>query len=215
MAGPQNILTLDASVIRAAEKHLKQVDPELGAVIKAAEPCAMHERRQSLFDALASSIVGQQLSTRAAASIFTRLRGLAGTRQLTAAAIAATTTPALRAVGLSQAKTKAIQTLSAAVLDGRLSLRSIARRPDDEVIAALTQLPGIGLWTAQMFLMFALKRADVLSPGDLGLRRGLQILDNLPEEPEPQSFLNRAEIWRPYRSVASWYLWRVAEQGRS
>ncbi|MEM9172626.1 MAG: DNA-3-methyladenine glycosylase 2 family protein [Pseudomonadota bacterium] len=206
-----NILTLDTGNTARAKAHLKRVDPRLGKVIDELPDCEIHNRRTTLFDMLAGSIVGQQLSTRAAATIYRRVCDLTGANRLTALAVRASTTPALRAAGLSKAKTKAIQTLAAAVAEGSLSLRSLARREDPEVISALTQLPGIGLWTAQMFLMFALRRADILSTGDLGLQKGLQRLDGLEDKPSTEEFEARAEIWAPYRSVASWYLWRLLE----
>lgn len=201
---------LTERTMRAAHRHLKRHDPALKAAIKGMPPCPMHRRTRDLFHTLASAIVGQQLSVKAAATIERRVIAASGQNRLVAAAIAGTDDATLRAAGLSGAKTKYLNALAQASLDGILNFRSLARQPDDAVIETLVALPGIGEWTAQMFLMFALRRPDVFSPADVGLQRGVQMLDGLDEKPSHAQLLARAEVWRPYRSVACWYLWRIA-----
>ncbi len=117
----------------------------------------------------------------------------------------------LRGAGLSKAKTKAIRDLAGRVESGSLKLRSIGRQPDVEVIRRLTEVWGIGEWSAQMFLIFRLGRLDVMPAGDLGVQEGLRILDGLEERPKPEWILERSEPWRPLRSVASWVLWQIVD----
>lgn len=201
---------LTAATMRAAHHHLKRQDPVLGAAMKGTAPCPMHRRTRDLFHTLAAAIIGQQLSVKAAATIQRRTITATGETRLVAAAIAATNDTTLRAAGLSGAKTKYLRALAAASLNGALNFRSLAQQSDSAVIDTLVALPGVGEWTAQMFLMSALRRPDVFSPADVGLQRGIQILDGLDSRPDHAALIARAEIWRPYRSVACWYLWRIA-----
>jgi len=117
----------------------------------------------------------------------------------------------LRGAGLSGNKAKALRDLATRIVSGELRLRRIGRHDDEEVIRLLTTVWGIGEWTAQMFLIFKLGRLDVMPSGDLGVQEGLRILDGLDERPSPDTLLGRAEVWRPLRSVAAWYLWRLTD----
>lgn len=204
-------MKLTADEMRRAHRHLRKVDPALGRQLAALRTCELHRTRRPLFASLAIAIVGQQLSTKAAASILKRVERLTGSRPLRAPRVAETSPEALREAGLSNAKTRYLMTLAQAVCDGDLNFRSLTRQSDEAIIEQLTTLPGIGEWTAQMFLMFGLLRADIAAPGDLGLQKGMQALDGLASRPEPDEFLARCEIWRPYRTVGCWYLWRLAE----
>lgn len=163
------------------------------------------------FDALVRSIVYQQLSGKAAATIHGRVVGLVGDGAAAPGRIVATSHEALRAAGLSAAKAGYVRNLAEHVLDGSLPVESLHELSDDEIIAALTQVKGIGRWSAQMFLMFRLGRPDVLPELDLGVQKGIQKAYRLRKLPTPKQVVRRGEKWAPYRTVASWYLWRILE----
>jgi DNA-3-methyladenine glycosylase II len=195
----------------AAEAHLRAADPKLARVIDAAGPCTMLPARGGThFAHLVRSIVYQQLSGTAAATIHERVCTLLGGVP-TAEAVADTADDALRAAGLSTAKTRAVRDLAAHVLDGRLALEAVDTMPDDAVIEALVPVRGIGPWTVQMFLMFRLGRPDVLPVLDLGVRKGAQRVHRLRALPDAARLERIARPWRPWRSVASWYCWRAVE----
>jgi len=198
-------------------EHLRSVDPKLATVIDRVGPCPLAEPLDSVyspaycFEALVRAIVSQQLSTKAAATIFSRVAALGANGFPSPDALASTPSESLRAVGLSEAKTRAVHDLAAHVLDGRLPLERLRELDDEAVIEALVAVRGIGRWTAEMFLMFRLHRPDVLSTADLGLRKGMMGLYRLRSMPSPEVMQKRAELWRPYRTLGCWYLWRVAE----
>ena len=189
-------------------------DPVLGAAIKRIGPCALASRqRNDHLSALVGAIVSQQLSTKAAATIFARFLALfPGGEIPTAAAIARLDDTALRGVGLSGQKVGYLRDLSSRITDGRLRLDELDALPDDEVIERLTAVKGFGRWTAEMFLMFRLHRPDVLPAGDLGIVKGVQRLYRLRKTPDAKRILKIGEAWRPYRSVASWYLWQTLRE---
>jgi DNA-3-methyladenine glycosylase II len=148
------------------------------------------------------------ISTKAAASIFARLEALVGRKKFTPAAVLALDETALRGVGLSGAKARSLHDLAGRVVSKTLPLTRFPQLGDDEVIEHLVAVRGIGRWTAEMFLIFSLGRLDVWAVDDLGLRAGVRELYGLEELPTRAVMRERAEPWRPYRSVASWYLWR-------
>jgi DNA-3-methyladenine glycosylase II len=203
------MLTLEAfaDALREAEAYLADADPALAAVLAGQGPLPAQPYRQEPFAALLRALIGQQLSTRAAATIGGRLLALTG-EPPTPQAVLAQDAAALRACGLSTAKVRSVQAAARAVQEGALDLPALAAAHEGEVIAALTALPGVGPWTAHMVLMFGLGRLDVFAPADLGLRRAIQRLDGLDGLPSPAASLERAERWRPYRTVAAWQLWR-------
>lgn len=164
------------------------------------------------FLALARSIMAQQISTRAAAAITTRLEQALGPAGISADAILRAAPEILRQAGLSAAKARALYDLAERVHDGRVPLKRLHRLADEEVIAALLPVRGIGRWTAEMFLIFALGRLDVLPVDDWGLRVGVQRQYALPEPPRKGCLRQLAEPWRPYRSIATWYFWRSLAQ---
>jgi 3-methyladenine DNA glycosylase/8-oxoguanine DNA glycosylase len=195
--------------------HLRASDATLAKLIERVGPFGMElKSASSLFDVLAEAIVYQQLHARAAASIYARVRaliprtrGVAGAR-----ALADVSDESLRGAGLSRAKLLALRDLAAKTLDGHVPALAKVRRMDDEaIIEHLTEVRGIGRWTVQMLLMFRLGRPDVLPVGDFGIRKGFGIAFGKREMPLPADVEKRGERWRPYRSVASWYLWRAAE----
>lgn len=193
-----------------ARRLLMRRDPVLGAAIKRIGPCALASRqRNDHLSALAGAIVSQQLSTKAAATIFGRFLALFPGGEIPgAAAIAAIDDRALRGVGLSGQKVGYVRDLCGRIADGRLRLDELDALPDDDVIERLTSVKGFGRWTAEMFLMFRLHRPDVLPADDLGIVKAVQKLYGLRKTPDAKRILRIGEAWRPYRSVASWYLWQ-------
>ena len=192
---------------------LRRSDPALGRAIDTFGPFTMRRRAmRTPFEALLRAIVYQQLSGRAAGAIHARVLALFEGGRPTARTLAAMSDDALRATGLSRAKTAAARDLAektiARVVPGGRALRDM---PDDEIVARLIQVRGVGRWTAEMLLMSHLARPDVLPATDLGIRRGFARVQGLEELPEPADLLAHGERWRPWRTVASWYLWRAAD----
>jgi DNA-3-methyladenine glycosylase II len=198
-----------------ARRTLMRRDPVLGAIIKTIGPCRMAERqRKDHLTALAGSIVSQQLSTKAAATIFGRFLALFPEgAPLSATAIVAIDDVTLRGVGFSSQKVRYMRDLCERIIDGRLVLDEIESLDDEEVIARLTEVKGFGRWTAEMFLMFRLHRPDVLPVDDLGIVNAVQRLYRLRKRPDAKKLNRLGEAWRPYRSVASWYLWQSLSLG--
>ncbi len=195
-------------------RHLGEADPVLGGLIGRVGEFGLRPRAsQSLFAALARAIVYQQLSGQAAATILSRVVALFAPKRFpTPGDLLAMPPGRLRAAGLSAAKTAALRDLAARTLDGTVPPMARVRRMDDEaIVLQLTQVRGIGRWTVEMLLMFGLGRPDVLPLGDLGVRKGFAVTFGTRGLPEPAVVARRAERWRPYRSVASWYLWRALE----
>lgn len=181
-----------------------------GPVVEAAGPVALGERQPSHYASLVRSIVFQQLAGRAAATIHDRLvHEVEG--EVTAERVARADERRLRAAGLSAAKLAAVRDLTARVLEGGLDLEAVAGRDDDEVIEVLSEVRGIGRWTAEMFLIFQLRRPDVWPVTDLGVRRGYALAHGLGEVPSPAELAPLGEAYRPWRSAAAWYCWRAVE----
>jgi 3-methyladenine DNA glycosylase/8-oxoguanine DNA glycosylase len=198
----------------AACAHLSQADPELGRLIAQAGEFTMRPPPAlSLFSALVRSIAHQQLTGKAAETILGRVNRLFAPRRFpTPRDLLEVSPEQLREAGLSAAKTAALRDLAAKTLDGTVPpLARIRRMDDEEVIAALTQIRGIGRWTVEMLLMFKLGRPDVFPTSDLGIRKGFAVTFRKRKLPEAAAMNRRGERWRPYRSVASWYLWRALE----
>jgi DNA-3-methyladenine glycosylase II len=188
---------------------LMRRDKVLAATIKRIGACGLDTRQQpDHLTALTRAIVGQQLSSKAAATIFTRFVGLFPDAQITAERINGLDDQTLRGVGLSSQKLGYMRDLAARILDGRLQLHELDVLDDDEVVARLTTVKGFGRWTAEMFLIFRLHRPDVLPVADLGIMTAVQRLYRLRKRPDPKKLTKIGELWRPYRSVACWYLWQ-------
>ncbi len=193
----------------AARRSLMRRDPILGAAIKRIGPCLIaDDQHDDHLSALCGSIVSQQLSTKAASTIFGRFVALFPSETPTAQRIAALDDTVLRGVGLSGQKVGYLRDLSARILDGRLKPEELDDLDDEVVIERLIAVKGFGRWTAEMFLMFRLHRPDVLPVGDLGIVNAVQRLYKLRKRPEPKKLHTLGEAWKPYRSVASWYLWQ-------
>jgi DNA-3-methyladenine glycosylase II len=192
-----------------ATKELQANDPILARVIEGSGAVGI-EPHHDYFRALSGSVIGQQLSVKAAATIRNRFAELGSSDYPTPQETLDFADETLRGVGLSGAKVKYVQDLAAHVLDGRLDLAHLAELPNEEIITAVTDVKGVGEWTAHMFLIFCVGRLDVLPTGDLGIRKGMQNLYELPELPDPLTMIKIAERnhWTGYESIASWYIWR-------
>ena len=198
----------------AAQLHLARVDPRFAAIIGRAGGCELRRSRHfDPFQALARAICHQQLNGRAAETILKRFVDRIGKgdwptpRQVKAARL-----PTLRLCGLSRAKSLALKDLAAKVLDGTVpSARQLHALEDEAIVARLTEVRGIGPWTVQMLLIFHLGRLDVLPVDDFGVRRGFSLLAGKRAVVSAKQLLKHGEKWRPYRAVAAWYLWRVAD----
>lgn len=190
-----------------ARRLLARRDPVIAALIRQHGPCGLADaQHDDPFTALVHAIVSQQLSTKAAATIKGRFDALAGGRP-TPSRVAAIADADLRAAGLSGQKVRYVRDLCARIAAGALPLDRLDAMGDDEVIAALTEVKGIGRWTAEMFLMFRLHRPDVLPVGDLGIVKAVQRAYRLRKAPNADRLVKIGEPWRPFRSVACWYLW--------
>lgn len=197
----------------SAETYLRAADPILGALIDAVGPDGLGDSRDGRPDdhygALLRAIVGQQLSTKAARTIYGRVTERYGGRTPTPEELIADDLDELRlAAGLSRAKASYLRSLAEHVVSGELELERLDEMPDEEVAAELVAVKGLGQWTADMFLMFHLGRPDVLPVGDLGIRRAVERAYELPAMPNPAELAEIAEPWRPHRTLACRYLWR-------
>ena len=193
--------------VRAGLKHLRSADPVLREVIERVGPFRMNVDRDR-FRALVRSIISQQISGSAARSIRTRLEALTAPGKITPEKLARLTPEQLRSVGLSSQKSRYLHDLAAKVQANQVRLKSVAKMSDEAVVDELTQVMGIGVWTAQMFLMFSLCRLDVFPHDDLGIRSALRNLYGLDELPDKVTGQRISEPWRPYATIASWYCWR-------
>ena len=193
---------------RRARRLLLRRDPVLAAVIRKHGACGLASaQRADHFSALVRAITGQQLSTKAASTIYARLAALMP-GGVTPGALSTLTDDQMRTVGMSRQKISYFRDLSEKALSGAVPLDALDGLSDDEVIAALTRVKGIGRWSAEMFLMFRLHRPDVLPVDDLGIVNAVKNVYRLRKPPTAERIRKIGEAWRPYRSVASWYLWR-------
>lgn len=199
-------------------KRIVEINPRFLPVIQAAGYCTLgqidsvsgNRKRESNFSSLASSILSQQLSTKAAATIIERVKGICG-GNLSADRLATLSTLQMRKAGCSEAKARAIRELAIATKDHKIPMRSLHRKSDEEIMNSLLPLFGVGKWTVEMFLMFQLGRVDVWPVGDLGVRRGWERVHRLRSEISPQELLKKGEIYAPFRSHLAWYCWRANE----
>jgi DNA-3-methyladenine glycosylase II len=199
----------ESSFMRKAVNHLKKSDAILASIIARVGSCQI-AYREPTFEMLARAIVFQQLSTKAARTIYGRLEEAAGGK-LTPEAIQNLSVGEMRRAGLSRQKLGYIRDLAEHALNGKLDFTRLPGMTDDEVIAALTDIKGIGVWTAHMFLLFSLRRPNVLPVGDLGVRTAIQRLYRKRKLPTPKQVEQIAKGWHPYCSYAAWYLWRSLE----
>jgi DNA-3-methyladenine glycosylase II len=198
--------------IEQAVKHVSKCDPVLRNVIRRCGACKLPQRRDR-FGMLVRSIISQQISVHAARTIRGRLEASLVPEKISPESLAGRSIDELRAVGLSQQKAAYILDLAGKTLAGEVRFDRFRRMSDEEVIDELTQVKGIGRWTAQMLLIFSLGRLDVLAVDDQGLRGAVRDLYQLDDFPTKHEFIELAQPWRPYCSVASWYCWRHADGG--
>jgi DNA-3-methyladenine glycosylase II len=192
--------------MRKAINHLKKSDPVMRGIIERVGPCRM-EFGEPVFHSLAEAIVYQQLNGKAAVTIFKRFAAIAG-EPVTPQGIVNLTDQQLRAVGLSKQKSSYLRDMAERAVRGELDFTRLPEMTDQEVIKYLTQVKGVGVWTAHMFLMFTLKRPNVLPTGDFGVQMAIKKHYNKRKLPKPVQMEKIAKPWEPYRSVACWYLWR-------
>jgi DNA-3-methyladenine glycosylase II len=202
--------------LAAATAEIARRDPAMARLIDRAGPARLRTRRgeSGYFAELAEAIAYQQLAGKAAAAIWGRFRALVD-GDLTPEAVQALPEAALRGAGLSGSKAASILDLATRVADGTVPLDGIRRLPDDEIVRRLTLVRGIGRWTAEMFLIFTLRRLDVWPVDDYGVRQGYALIHSLPELPKPKALDPLGERYRPYRTVAAWYCWEAVHLSRS
>jgi DNA-3-methyladenine glycosylase II len=197
--------TADDRELMRADKVLRRVMEEGGPIDPKTD---RRGSRPDPYEALARAIVGQQLSTKAAASIWSKLTDLFDGGAPEPKALLRRRPATLRKAGLSAAKVEFLRDLARRVVDGRLDLKRLVELSDEDIVAELVEVKGVGRWTAEMFLIFHLGRADVVSTGDLGIRRAVQIAYGMADLPGPEELEKLAEPWRPHRTLACLYLWR-------
>jgi DNA-3-methyladenine glycosylase II len=202
---------INQPLVRKALKHLKAADSVLSEVIKQHGACTLKPSDDAPFHALASSIISQQISASAARSIKGKLFSALGEEQFTPENILGLSPRLFKEAGLSRPKQDYLIGIALAIQKRELDFDSLTKSGDEEITTRLTSLRGVGKWTAEMFLIFGLGRPDILSLGDVGLKRGFKQVYGLKEVPSEDKMLLISEPWRPYRSIASWYLWRTID----
>ena len=201
------------AAVTAAARGVARRDPVMGAFMKTAGPIQLRAGLGDYFGALARSILYQQLAGKAAAAIHGRfVEALGG--KVTPKRVLAAPPESLRAAGLSGAKLAAVRDLAEKSTDGTVPLEDLDRLPDDEIVARLSQVRGIGRWTAEMFLLFELRRLDVWPVDDLGVRNGYRLIYGLAEMPKPRELEALGDVFKPYRSIAAWYCWQAVHLAR-
>ncbi len=212
MADPEaSDARIDRTLLDRAEASLPECDPLLGELMHEVGPCQL-EPKGDPYRELIRSVVFQQLAGSAARAIHARLRTHFGGRIPRAEVLANTDSEILRELGLSRQKAQTVLEVARAFEQRRLDTRRLRRMSNADVVQSVTQLRGIGEWTAHMLLIFCLGRPDVLPVGDFGVRKGAQLLYRLDDLPKPRELEQIAAPWKPYRSVATWYLWRQSER---
>jgi DNA-3-methyladenine glycosylase II len=203
-----------ATTHRSAVAHLRRVDPVLAEIIAKVRKAPPPPRRAGThYDALVRAIIYQQLSGKAAGTIYRRFCELYPNKRPRAHLVLATSDEALRSAGLSRQKIGYLRDLSARVVEGSLPLAHLGRLSDDAIIEHLIRVKGIGRWTVQMFLMFRLGRPDVLPELDLGIQNAIQRAYGLRKRPKPKDVIRLGTKWRPHATTACWYMWRSLENG--
>ncbi len=202
---PQPSLT---DVIASATAYLSAIDPVMADAIQHIGPCTLVPN-PDIFEALIDAIISQQISVKAADTMVARLRNAAPGRAITPEALATFQHEDLRALGFTNPKSNYMRNLTEQVVSGQLDLATLPLLDDETVISKLTSLKGIGRWTAEMILIFSLARPDVLPVDDLGFVEGVRVAYALPTRPTPKEMRERGELWRPFRTFATWYMWAV------
>jgi DNA-3-methyladenine glycosylase II len=203
------MIRISQEIAQEAAAHLAAVDPILAPIIRQVGPCTITPN-QDYYQALVDAIISQQLSVHAARSIENRFRELFGGHFPTAEEILTIHADTLRSIGFSRAKAAYVLDLAAHVMEGKVRFDHMDELDNEAIIAELTEVKGIGVWTAHMFLMFCMGRTDVLPVGDLGIRNGIRKLYAFADSPSPEEITKLAsdKRWHPYESIASWYVWQ-------
>jgi DNA-3-methyladenine glycosylase II len=202
---PDNSLV--GSTIRTAERYLSVADPVMAKLIDRFGPCTLKPQRPYFF-VLCDAIISQQLSVKAATTIVRRFRSLYPSRFPSPFEVISTPDEQMRAIGISWAKAAYIKSLAEKFHTRAITSHRLARLKDEDIISELITVKGIGRWTAEMFLIFSLNRLDILPVADLGLQRGVQIHYGIKELPTTAQLIEVAASWQPYRTIATWYMWR-------
>ena len=197
-----------ANIVTTATAYLSDIDPVMRATIERVGPCTL-QPNPDIFDALVDAIISQQISVKAADAIMARVRAALPDGQVTVETLLPVDFDTLRTLGLSTPKARYIRNLIEHISSGQLQLDQLEALDDEEIITQLTAVKGIGRWTAEMCLIFNFARCDVLPVDDLGLLEGIRSAYDLPERPTRKEALARGELWRPYRTFATWYMWAV------
>lgn len=202
---------MDIKLLKAAHRHFQKSDKVMAQIIKQCGPITRSKSKPPHYHALVSAIINQQLSVKAGHTIEKRLLDKNGGRFFRAEKILQLKTTAIRECGLSKNKVRYICTLAQSITDGELNFRKLSRKNDDDVRDELIQYPGIGQWSVDMFLMFSLQRTDIFPIGDLAIRRSMQQHYQLADQTKHDKYISIADAWRPYRSIASFYLWKTSD----
>lgn len=200
--------------LKKATIYLQEADSDLAKIIRYEKTCRLQvKEKQEPYFALLEAVAGQQLHAKAVTAILNRLKALNDGVFPDAQKILTYTDTELRACGFSFRKIATLQKLALATIAGQVpSYEQAQNMSDQELIELLTQLPGVGIWTVEMFLIFTLGRLDIMPVHDFGVREGWKICKNLTEQPKPKELKEKTESWSPYRSIGAWFLWRAAEQ---
>lgn len=209
-APPATLARLNPETLHAGVDHLRRVDVRLARIIEHVGPCTLRPRYQ-IYRSLFRAVLYQQLAGKAAAAIERRVCALFGGHIPAPDDFLRVADGSLLQAGLSRQKLSYLRDLAAGFAAGRLRPHTLARLADEEVVAAVTTVRGIGVWTAHMLLIFSLGRPDVLPVGDYGVRKGMQRLYRLRHLPDPPTMERLAAPWRPYRTIGSWYIWRSTD----
>ena len=202
---------MDKALLDAAHLHFQKTDKVMSNIIKHCGPVILSKSKPPHYHALVSAIINQQLSVKAGRTIERRLLDKNRGRFFRAESILELETMVIRECGISTNKVHYICTLAQAIKDGELNFRSLSRKNDEGVRDELIQYPGIGQWSVDMFLMFSLRRADIFAIGDLAIRRSIRQCYQLADDAKHDEYISIADVWRPYRSIACFYLWKMSD----
>lgn len=198
---------MDDAIVTKAKRHLNRVDPIMAVLINSHTPFSLVRKKTNPYHALVQTIVNQQLSIKAGQTIFSRLLELQGGRVLKAEKIVALTQSQIQKCGISKNKTRSIQTITQAVVNKALNFKKLEKLDDEAAMSELIEYPGIGQWSAEIFLMTSFNRPDILPIGDLVLRKSMQKHYSIASDAHLDDYLDIANAWRPFRTIASRYLW--------
>jgi len=202
---------MDKNIPKAAHHHFRKKDKVMAKIIERCDPITLRKSKPPHYHTLVSTIINQQLSVKAGRTIEKRLQNKHGGRFFSAEKMLELKTTTIRECGLSNNKVRYICMLAQAITEGELNFRKLSRKNDEDVREELIQYPGIGPWSVDMFLIFSLQRTDIFPVGDLVIRRSMQQNYQLADNAKHEKYISIADAWRPYRSIASYYLWKISD----